>query len=288
MKKLIYITAAASAIAAGAAFAETSDARNALFDTIDADNNDLITRSEFRSYAKAKHDADQAKADDMFDEITGEDADEITLVMFESTPVVTAWLVTPAEETAKKKMAAQDKKKNAAAAQDNKNNDKSVLNKNFAAIDDNGNGVVTRSEFASFIAAADNVTKNEARNLFDVAAGKDKQLTLAEFVDSDPKMRDIAKNIVKTDAGAPATATLASVTPAKAQHRDMSADYEGVFKKIDENGDGEIRRSEYLEFVRLRAETQFGEMAGPDHSLTMSEFENAEHDFLKHAGVDRN
>ncbi len=71
-----------------------------------------------------------------------------------------------------------------------------ALNRNFAAIDDNGDRIVTQAEFTEFISGADNVTDEEAQRLFDVAAGDDKELTLAEFVDSGDELERVAEDIV--------------------------------------------------------------------------------------------
>jgi len=206
-------------------------------------------------------------------------------------------------------------------AKKSETNASTTINPHFAAMDDNSNGAVSKAEFTSFIANADNVTRQEAQRLFDVAAGNDKQLTLAEFADKSDRLEQIAADIAQPlpkDAARSASASqtgqsetvkmrkaddnkVASLNKkresaeeareaapmlAKVQPIDdpqvMAVSAE-MFRAMDENGDGAVRKSEYLEFVRMQAEKQFEEMAGQDDSLAMTEFRNADHDLLRHA-----
>lgn len=208
-------------------------------------------------------------------------------------------------------------------AEKNENAASTVANEHFAAMDSNNNGAVSKTEFVSFIANADNVTREEAQRLFDAAAGDDKQLTLAEFTDNSNRLAQISADIARPlPADAPRAASVSqsqndgsqdAKTRAADQSKVASADKKrqsaeeareavpmlakvqpvgdpqvmavnaDMFRAMDENGDGVVRKSEYLEFVRMQAEKQFDEMAGQDDSLAMSEFRNADHDLLRHA-----
>lgn len=339
MRHLMMSAAAMTLAMTGAAFAQDDDSqmsRADLFDQIDANDNDMISRSEFRTYARDERDMTADRADAAYDEMR-DDEEEVTLVLFERTPVITAWVAPETDDrqenerqamsnqtmsdtkdtdknygkdTAEKK--AEDKSMEARddwseksstekmrSAQRSDTMSTSPANdwvgtghQNFTIMDENGDRKISRAEFTSFIAAADNVTKRDARRLFNVAAGDDKMLTHAEFIESGEKLDAVADRVIGDKVGQNMTGERGANASASSRNassndrsssmskRSMSGDMKISFEEMDEDGDGEVRRSEFLEYVRNHAERHFDRASGNDSALTRSEMEKIDHHFI--------
>ena len=69
----------------------------------------------------------------------------------------------------------------------------------FDLLDRNNNGVVTQKEYVRYTAKAENITRPDARKLFDAVAGEDDRLTREEFLSPDPEAEDVFERILPTD-----------------------------------------------------------------------------------------
>jgi len=66
----------------------------------------------------------------------------------------------------------------------------------FAMLDANGNGTVSQREFVEEMSDPANITRSEARRLFDVVARNDNTLTRSEFVTPYEEAENVSENVV--------------------------------------------------------------------------------------------
>ncbi|NHK28790.1 hypothetical protein FF098_012790 [Parvularcula flava] len=66
----------------------------------------------------------------------------------------------------------------------------------FAMLDANGNGTVSQREFVEEMSDPANITRSEARRLFDVVARNDNTLTRTEFVTPYDEAENVSENVV--------------------------------------------------------------------------------------------
>ena len=63
-------------------------------------------------------------------------------------------------------------------------------------IDTDNNGWIAEREYVNFVSQANNITKQEARKLFDAAARNDDRLTRKEFVSPSGKVESTFEQIL--------------------------------------------------------------------------------------------
>ena len=287
--------------------------RKAVFDKIDTNNDKTVTQTEFRTYVKNERSTESAIADKVFGEIAG-DKKEITLADFEKTPVLTAWYGAPAmvdasgDTTKKAEMkASSDKTAMVEKAVEEKAEmaaDKATDAVEMAAADKvaektkKPGDVMKAEKAATSLTAPTTVTTAAAAKdvATDATVAKTATVEKAEAMAAE-KATDMKAEVVKeasektakvAQESAEATPpTLAKLTPVASQEAALQkrADeaMEKTFKKIDENGDGQLRKAEYLEFVRAEAEKRFDKMAGRDKGVTMTEFMKSDDAMLRSA-----
>lgn len=238
------------------------------FHAVDENGDNEISRAEFASFARDEARMTKAQAELMFDELA-DGSDAVSRVEF---------------------LAAEDNLQPIVQAYDARAGERAPAgaNPHFEAMDDNNDDIVSRSEFASFIDNADNVTQRDARRLFDAAAGDDREMTLVEFVSGGERIERIAEDIV----GEPGPLLRSAQTERSDDARDQAgagavredaaeSDLSVTFNEMDRNNDGEVRKSEFVEMARRRAEEEFDRVAGRDDALTREELADAEVELIQ-------
>jgi Ca2+-binding EF-hand superfamily protein len=310
MRRLALSTAAAAiAMSLGAAQADTnSDAsqRTTLFEKIDQNDNQLVTREEFVDYATEERGLEPIAAQALFNEIITPEP-VVTVVMFREADGLRDWDGNDASGQQNASASTSNPRANAnrneapmqrEAMNDDMNNSENTSNArnaNFAAMDDNDDGYVSKSEFTSFIAAPSNVNKKEARKLFDAAAGDDDRLTLAEFVSESDRIDRVSNNIVessdKNDKSVDRSynkkqkqADASSALSESVSRHNQTKTTASSFDEIDQNNNDRISRSEFLDYEREQAREAFNKISGDDNSITRAELRRA--DGMRKAALD--
>lgn len=282
MTRILMTTAAAVVMTCAPAAAQTTDNadmagqedRRQSFSRIDANGDDILSRYEFTEYWRRHHGLSAYEADMLYDEITEPD-DRLTLIIYEQSDALNDW----------------DRRANVAAnsknSKDGKNSEKpnadmlnqhnrEAMNSHFAAMDKDDDLVLSRQEFVSFIAQADNVSRSDAGRLFDAAAGDDDKMTVNEFVEESPRLEKLSE----TAAGKPSARLKAGYASDNRKAGDMDASDDKkrahavakqMFETMDENGNDRVTRTEYLDFAREK----FSDVSGNDDVITWTEFREA-------------
>jgi len=69
----------------------------------------------------------------------------------------------------------------------------------FDALDRNGDGVVTRGEYVRVAAGPDNITRTEARRLFNILARGDREMTQQEFLNPPQGYQDVSQRVLQAE-----------------------------------------------------------------------------------------
>jgi hypothetical protein len=69
----------------------------------------------------------------------------------------------------------------------------------FDALDRNGDGVVTRGEYVRVASEPDNITRTEARRLFNILARGDSEMTQREFLNPPRDYQDVSQRVLQAE-----------------------------------------------------------------------------------------
>ncbi len=275
MKTILIGGAVAALSLSGAALAnEREDVldRAAAFAKVDADDDSALDRGEFRAYAMKEHKLTKSEADKLFADIA-EKNDAISLEAYKNSPLLTAWYGEPAAaaESAAKEAAAEanetgEAKMKAAGAEKKA----AMVKKPEAEMEAAGKAAENTEEPAPSAEAAMRkaaagdapATGKKAEGVGEKATAEKERMTSAAAAAAAPA--------VKAEAAAD------DRDRKTADRSDPKAERKKAFNSMDENGDGVIHKSEYMEYVRQQAEQYFGEVAGDDQKISFAEFEKIE------------
>ncbi|MEE4208078.1 MAG: DUF5666 domain-containing protein [Parvularcula sp.] len=100
------------------------------------------------------------------------------------------------------RMRSQDRDERRTSDRSNRNSssesdmERMFITSEFAALDRNGDGVVTENEYVRKTSMMANITRSEARELFAAISGEDDELTRREFLNPNPDTEDLFERVL--------------------------------------------------------------------------------------------
>jgi Ca2+-binding EF-hand superfamily protein len=271
----------------------SADGRNALFAAMDDDGDGTLSKQEYVDFVSAAANISRSDAIRQFSEVSGNDG-KITLAELATTDLSSPYGVVAGEVVSRRALfsamdddsdgyvtsseyanfmsrnldvaqsQARDRFRQISGSEDRVAVDdlvqrdqaarltwrggKGVENRRiFAAIDTNRDGYISEDEYVTYATLAGGVSDSDARQRFQQFASNEDRIDMSKF----DQWRAEGTPILLTRGGQSGQAGMSQ-----------------LFAEIDQNGDNQVTRQEYLTWRQREAQDSFDRVAGNDGVLT--------------------